>query len=91
MVQIVKQHKVTGEIAKADGSKFVDRSIGKINDATFAKIKAATEKATDWLVIGQEGSSLMTRDEAIAAMTDKDRELKAYYDNKARVEKAMSY
>jgi len=91
MVQIVKQHKVTGEIAKVDGSKWTDRSIGKINDATFAKIKAATEKATDWLIIGQEGSTLMTRDEAIAAMTDKDRELKAYCDRNDSVKKAMSY
>jgi hypothetical protein len=85
MVQIVKQHKVTGEIVKADGSKWTDCTIGKINDATFAKIKAATEKATDWLIIGQEG----TTDAYV--MTAKDIELKAYYDNKARVEKAMSY
>lgn len=91
MIQIVKQHKVTGEIVKVDGSKWANVATGKIDDATLAKIKAVTEAKTDYIVVGQEGSSLMTKDEALAAMTDKDRELKAYYDNKAKVEEAMAY
>jgi hypothetical protein len=85
MVQVIKQNKVTGEIVKIDGSKWVDCTIGKINDATFAKIKAATEKATDYYIIGQEGFS------DTYVMTDKDRELKAYCDHNDSVKKAMSY
>lgn len=91
MLYIIKKHKVSGEIVKVDGSKWASFSTGKIDDATFAKIKSATESKTEYLVITQEGSTLMTKDEAIAAMSDKDRELKAYCDGYDAVKKAMSY
>jgi len=85
MVQIIKQNKVTGEIVKVDGSKWVNLAIGKIDSATFAKIKAVTESKTEYMVIGQEG----TTDAYV--MTAKDKELKDYCDSKTRTERAMSY
>ncbi len=87
MIQIVKQHKVTGEIVKVEAKKEWTDLTGTIPVRIFAQIKAATEKATEWNVIGQEGKY-----EAPAyVMTAKDKEAKDYYDSRERIERAMNY
>ena len=87
MVQLIKQHKVTGEIVKVDAKTAWIGLDGTIPAHALAKIKAATESATEYLVIGQEG----VYEAPAHVMTDKERELKAYCDHNDRVKQAMSY
>lgn len=87
MVQLIKQHKVTGEIVKVEAKREWIGIDGTIPTHVLAKIKAATESATEYLVIGQEG----VYEAPAHAMTDKERELKAYCDHNDRVERAMNY
>lgn len=87
MIQIVKQHKVTGEIVKAEARKEWIGLDGKIPARIFAMIKAATEKASEWNVIGQEG----TQESARYQMTEKDKDLKDYCDSRTRIERAMNH
>ena len=56
MVQIVKQHKVTGEIVRVDAKReWISIIDGTIPAHIMAKIKAATEANSDYIVLGQEG------------------------------------
>lgn len=88
MVQLIKQHKVTGEIVKVEAKReWLSVASGTIPEHVLAKIKAATEANTEYNVLGQEG----TYEAPAHVMTDKERELKAYYDDKAKTDKAMSY
>ena len=88
MVQLVKQHKVTGEIVKVDAKKeWLSITSGTIPANVFAKIKAATEAATEYYVIGQEG----VQEREAYVMTQSDKDLKEYCDHYDRVVKAMSY
>jgi len=84
MTQIVKQHKVTGEIVKVDATRFAG-ICGVISDVNFDKIKDATEKATDYCVIGQE------TDYVDYVMTAKDKELDAYCKDHDAITKAMAF
>lgn len=87
MVQIVKQHKVSGEIVKIDAKDaWINYLTGTIDARTFSMIKAATEKGSDYYVIGQEGKK-----EYNDTMTEKNAELKAYCDSRAKTLKALNY
>jgi hypothetical protein len=69
----------TVQITKIDGS--IVTAGGGMNDKLFAYLG----KSRGW------ASYKVVDDGIVPAMTDKERELKAYYDDKAAVEKAMSY
>jgi len=86
MIQIIKQHKVTGEIVKVDAkTAWINTTSGTIPARIMAQIKAATEAASDYLVIGQEG----TYQAPTYVMSAKDKELKDYCDSRTRLERAM--
>jgi hypothetical protein len=69
----------TVQITKIDGS--IVTTHGDMNDKLFAYLG----KSRGW------ASYRVIDDGIVPEMTDKERELKAYYDDKAAVEKAMSY
>lgn len=79
MVQVVKQHKVTGEIVKVDAKSDWIGLDGTIPAPILAKIKAATEANTDYIVLDQEGrlerepvvkTARQERDELLAKLRD---------------------
>lgn len=67
------------QITKIDGT--VETVSGSMNDKLFAYLG----KSRGW------ASYKIVDDGVVPEMTEKERELKAYYDDKAKVEKAMSY
>ena len=67
------------QITKIDGS--IETVGGSMNDKLFAYLG----KSRGW------ASYKIVDDGVVPEMTEKERELKAYYDDKAKVEKAMSY
>jgi len=87
MVQIIKQHKVTGEIIRVDAKDaWISSLDGTIPAHIFAKIQAATEAATEYRIIAQEGKKEAER----YVMTAKDKELKEYCDDHDAVVRAMN-
>ena len=67
------------QITKIDGT--IETVSGSMNDKLFAYLG----KSRGWV------SYKIVDDGIVPEMTEKERELKAYYDDKAKVEKAMSY
>jgi hypothetical protein len=70
------------QITKTDGS--VVEMAGSMSDKLFARLA----KTQGWASYKE---TIMTREQALAKMSDKDREAKAYYDSKARTEKALNF